>query len=169
MTGGGLMNDAGTVTWHGSRAALRQLLLRLPARMAADPGLGRALAAEVLRLAAEEFWAKAKGGTDSFGIRWKPWSAGYAKSQRGKPRLDGIGLKTGRLWRSLDPHSPEAIVQSLGRQAIAGTRVPYASYFHRVRPLWREHFARLPPKWQQRLSEAAARYALTLLQREGMG
>lgn len=159
------MPDLGQVTWHGTRDEARAATLRLPRRLAGDPGLHRALAAEVLLLAREDFLVKSKGGTDSWGLRWKPWSKGYARSQRGKSRLGGIGLKSGRLYRSLDPKSPEAVVQSLGRRAVAGTRVPYAGPFHRLRPLWRDRFAALPEKWRERLGQAAARYAATLLRK----
>jgi hypothetical protein len=89
------------------------------------------------------------------------------KSEGARTKLDvlggrkvDIGRDTGILFRSLTPGiedrpSGEAdqIFEATPGLIVVGTKVPYASDFHKVRPMWPDT---MPDVWMEAVNKAAA-------------
>jgi hypothetical protein len=160
------MNDA---TWRQGKGSLKDELARFPKTLLNDPAFRRAIAEELLQIMRDEYWIKTKGSRDSANILWEPWSKAYAKQAKKQPRKGGVGLKTGRLWLSLRPQSPEALIVDMGRRLFIGSKVPYARHFNKRRPIFPERLIKWPVKWRQRLFGRMAREAQKILKKRLQG
>lgn len=153
---------------RASRANVKRLLRTLPKVLAGEgadvtgaaKSLSMRLGMVALSLVKQAFVEKSEGRADESGLRWLPLAPSTIAGRRkgpgtGKPL---IGRDVGILFNSLSPGNPSNVLDARAGLASVGTSVPYAQWFHKVRPLWPKP-SNWPKRWLQVLANQLAQGA----------
>lgn len=154
----------------GARSAAKQAgRTGRPLLTDAQDRVWRAVYASSLARARQGGAGGAEASAQAAGSAWAVVKALGGKTILGEygGRKVAIGRDSGRLLASLSPESPDCLVGLSGATVEVGSRVEYAEFFHRRRPIWPDE---LPPAWVDRIVIAAAQAAARALAQElGVG